>query len=1005
MDRLLQMHRSRKNRLALQIALVVSSGASLHAQGAEYFIDTATYFTQELGSTDRLNVGSAGSVIVTTGPAVTLNNRNYVPSVWVDNAGTITSTVARAIDTLDLPDTGGYYHINNHAGGLIQGNGDAIRINNTTSYGSLDIVNSGTISSAFGQGINLDAMVGSSYYTTHVTNARGGVIRAYAADGMTTGSNARIDNFGEISSDGFDGVNLRAATGTYVTNHGQIDGGRHGVNADANGTLSTFGTVIGRNDAGFNSSGDSNVFNQGGLIVGGANGAQAYGDGDGVRIAGIGEVSNSGTIRGEGAAGLDRNGIANTSEGVVLGGGRLVNGPDALITGADNGVTIGSARNSNGAALNSTWVSNVGTIQGLNGHGVMFVGGFDDTLVNDGLISGSNGLALDLGGGNDLLQVSTRGRFEGLVDGGSGHDTVELGRKYDWSGSGSFGNSRNFESLQVLGGTWTVTSQGDFSETSRVFDYAHLVNQGALNGTVDVDQWGTYAGGGSVGHLNVNGTLYSKPEGATRVIGNLTLGNQAIVDIGVNPDGSSGALRVGGTAYLNDASLRITPNFGDTPWPWHSHYTLLEAGQVVGRFAQVQDTYYAFLTPELSYTDTRVNMTLTRNDVEMTEYATTPNSQRLAESIRPNDYWWESDPNTPVYGALLYASPATASSALEQLAGSGNANLGAAILGSSAQVGTSMLAAMYQMGSGAGLALALDPVQAPSVAATGVPSELRNLNDPHARGRVWLQGIGGYGKLDGAHGSAGLEQRTQGTLLGVDWALNDTWRLGVLGGYSKTRLDSGADEGTLDSWHAGLYALRQSGPLALRLGAAYSRHDGDSKRRIEFERFSERPKGDYDADSQQAFVELGYNLGSGRLNVEPFANLGYHRYHRDSYREKGGIAALDVDGQSQDNFSSTFGVRLAHLSQLDNGISLTPRASLGWRHVYGGVDSEVRQAFVSGGSAFSVEGTALDRDSLMLEAGVGIGLSARHSLNLGYSGELGSDSRNQALTAQWQMMF
>jgi hypothetical protein len=41
----------------------------------------------------------------------------------------------------------------------------------------------------------------------------------------------------------------------------------------------------------------------------------------------------------------------------------------------------------------------------------------------------------------------------------------------------------------------------------------------------------------------------------------------------------------------------------------------------------------------------------------------------------------------------------------------------------------------------------------------------------------------------------------------------------------------------------------------------------------------------------------------------------------------------------------------------------------------------------------------------MLEAGLGIGLSARHSLNLGYSGELGSDSRNQALTAQWQMMF
>lgn len=42
-----------------------------------------------------------------------------------------------------------------------------------------------------------------------------------------------------------------------------------------------------------------------------------------------------------------------------------------------------------------------GTIKGLDGFGVKFVGEFDDVVINNGLISGSNGQALDLGGGND----------------------------------------------------------------------------------------------------------------------------------------------------------------------------------------------------------------------------------------------------------------------------------------------------------------------------------------------------------------------------------------------------------------------------------------------------------------------------------------------------------------------------------------------------------------------------------------------------------------------------
>ena len=98
-------------------------------------------------------------------------------------------------------------------------------------------------------------------------------------------------------------------------------------------------------------------------------------------------------------------------------------------------------------------------------------------------------------------------------------------------------------------------------------------------------------------------------------------------------------------------------------------------------------------------------------------------------------------------------------------------------------------------------------------------------------------------------------------------------------------------------------------------------------------------------------------------------------------------------------------MRLAHLSQLENGISITPRLSAGWKHTYGDVSSSTRQAFVLGGSAFNVEGSALDRNSLVLEAGLDIGVSARQTLGVGYTGDIGSNSRNHGLLGQWQMSF
>lgn len=353
-----------------------------------------------------------------------------------------------------------------------------------------------------------------------------------------------------------------------------------------------------------------------------------------------------------------------------------------------------------------------------------------------------------------------------------------------------------------------------------------------------------------------------------------------------------------------------------------------------------------------------------------------------------------SSPTNTAVTPLLASTTETASPAIDQLNSSLNANLAKATLNSDSPISASMLSAMRQLDSASAYSNPGRRNNTPRLAA-----------GDEATGRVWLQALGHGGTLDRSHGSSALQHATKGLVLGADWALDEQWRIGVIGGQSQTRLDGSQLDGDLDSWHLGAYALRQSGQLALRLGATYGNHDGSTKRRVAFNGFSDRPKGSYDASTQQAFTEVGYNLGSGNLSAEPFANLGYQRYQRDSYTEKGGAAALQVHGQTQDNFSSTFGLRLAQLNTLENGMQLTPRFSAGWKHTYGNVDSKAQQRLVTGGKNYTVEGAALDRDSLTLDAGLELAVSARHTLGVGYNGELGDNSRSHGVMGQWRMAF
>ncbi|WP_053163981.1 autotransporter domain-containing protein [Pseudomonas sp. P1.8] len=633
---------------------------------------------------------------------------------------------------------------------------------------------------------------------------------------------------------------------------------------------------------------------------------------------------------------------------------------------------------------------------------------------------------------NELVGLIEGGSVKGLIDGG-GNNLIQLRSP----AGGVLGETRNFNGLYVTEGAWTLTGKGDFKEGILVeggdltnegaieggaVTTANLLNKGSIKGDVHVTKTGTFAGAGSVGELYVAGRLnVDRLHGAPRIERELILGETAVLAYEVTPDGHGETIKVAGTANLGDSTLKIVAVPGE--YSQNRQYTVIQANEIVGRFGTIENSL-AFMTPEVKYEKKTVELTYARNDVSIESVALTDNGRELGRSIEEPTDLSTSAPQTadaastpttvdPVSApstspattsravpratvatsaavvALLDADKKTASSAIEQLAGGSIPNLAKLTLNSDAPVSATMLAAMRQLDGAASFG---SRKKAPRLAAGS-----------ETGGRVWFQALGHGGKLD--RDVDNLKHSTRGLVMGTDWAVDEEWRIGLIGGKSQTRMDSRELDGDLDSWHVGAYALRQSGPMSLRLGATYSNHDGSTKRRVAFKGFSDRLEGQYDSSTQQAFAEVGYNLGRENVSIEPFAGLGYQRYHRDAYTEKGGSAALKVDAQEQNNLNSTFGLRLAKINSLDNGMQLTPRFSASWKHTFGEIATQNRQRLITAGRKFTVSGAPLDRDSLMVEAGLELGLSARHTLGVGVTGEMASDSRNHGATAQWRMTF
>ncbi len=839
--------------------------------------------------------------------------------------------------------------------------------------------------------------------TPHLTTT-GISFDATYADGSTR-SNVTISN----------NVVINQAGGVITGNNGS------GVGFDSHGVVFNYGTIVG------NYAGSGRVYD----VLG--NGATtSNGDGDGVDIDGTAYIENWGSIRGTGAGGLDSTGQPNGADGVAAGGGTVINHAGAVIYGDAHGILIDDGNdwskdasnplitynngNTTGRGTSSVngskaYIVNDGSIIGNKGVAVGLVGNYDDTLINNasgvitggaqatltgqggsttpgaavqmgggndtlinyGRIEGKNGMAIDMGDGDDSLQL-LGGTVIGTINGGAGTDTLTTGGTQTFAA----GVLSGFENFVVRDGVTRFNY--DLGTVSNM-----TVNQGAVlqvNGAF-----------GTSGNLAVNGVFQVADGTAVRSInvgGNFSLGSGATLQVGVAGPQADQIVTAGRATLANGATVQPVVK---TYVPNSARWTILSAaGGVSADVSQLQVANTATLNYSLQ---------LSGNDLILSAQRTSSVSDVTGSPLGlALDALGNNSNNAQVQSLLasLDALPTASAyrSAVRQLQPETNR--------ASQQAAQVAMGSVFSAVSGRIDSARNDSQVASTSGMDGKRGSGISTGEAAARSRVWLQGLGAWGRRDARAGADGYNINAYGMAAGLETDLTAREVAGLTLGYTRagTRGNDNAsgNDVDVDAVNLGGYLGLDMGGWTLDGSLMVGGNHYSSKRAINF--LGQNVNGSYNGWQLGARVEAGLPFAisqtwSGRwlagLRLSHLANQGY--------TESGNAAlAQNVGATNANSVQPTLGVELNRVS--DNGDRLQLRARY-LRELAGNPD--VTASFVAGGPSFTTASAAPNRDAVQLGASYRFNAAHGSYGTLGYDAEIRDRALVHQLTARVGWLF
>ncbi len=251
------------------------------------------------------------------------------------------------------------------------------------------------------------------------------------------------------------------------------------------------------------------------------------------------------------------------------------------------------------------------------------------------------------------------------------------------------------------------------------------------------------------------------------------------------------------------------------------------------------------------------------------------------------------------------------------------------------------------------------------------------------RAAMWVQGMFNKSKLDDTSKAKGFDADSAGVAFGAEKFLTDDTKVGIGYAYTNTDIDGFMRSTDVDTHTTILYGEYKPSNWYVNGIATYGWSDYSEDKSVA----GVGVKADYDVETFGLQAMTGYDMNVNDLGFTPEVGLRYVHIKQDAYTDS---ADQRVSANDSDILTGVIGAKVSKSWELSNGMLIKPEARIA--ATYDLINDDVNSVVtLANGSAYAVDGEALDRFGMEFGAGIIAEVNDNVELSLGYEGKFRQD--------------
>ena len=251
------------------------------------------------------------------------------------------------------------------------------------------------------------------------------------------------------------------------------------------------------------------------------------------------------------------------------------------------------------------------------------------------------------------------------------------------------------------------------------------------------------------------------------------------------------------------------------------------------------------------------------------------------------------------------------------------------------------------------------------------------------RAAMWVQGLFNHSKFDDTSKAYGFDADSSGVAMGAEKYVTEDTKIGLGYAYTNTDIDGFMRSTDVDTHTAFVYGEYKPSNWYVNGIASYGWSDYSENKNVS----GIGVKADYDAETFGLQAMTGYDMQVKHFGLTPEVGLRYVHISQDGYTDS---ADQKVSGNDSDILTGVIGAKVSKTWTLENGMNIKPEARIA--ATYDLMNDDVNSVVtLANGSAYMVEGDALDRFGMEFGAGVTAEVNDNVEFALGYEGKFRED--------------